>query len=114
LGGKGDYKMKKTLKVTLFSVLFLIVLYLTFIAGRYSFLITKPEFLLNKRERLFVEKARQYAKEQGIPEEHLVKPRVVDTKLILFGGQAGLGGVEVLIDDRDAEILQISSSVFTE
>ena len=100
--------MKKKLKYVIFAGVAIVALYVAFMLGRYSFLITQPEFLLGEKDRWLVAKAREHALEGGIPEERLDNPRVVDTTKVYFGGSAGLGGVEVTLIKDNGLLVEMS------
>ena len=90
------------------TAVLLLVVFVAFTVGRYSFLITKPEALLSGDEQAAVAKAREYALSEGIAVERLGKPRVVSMTRVYFGGQAGLGGVEVTINDHLDVVVEMS------
>ena len=100
--------MKKRLKITGCVIVGVILLYVTFMAGKFSYLITQPEALLTPKEQWFVEKARQYARDEKIPDERLKTPKVVDTVRVYFGGMAGMGGVEVTMLKVNGMMLEAS------
>jgi hypothetical protein len=99
--------MKTRLKYLVATVVLIVAAYVAFMCGKYSHLITQPEFLLGRGDKAFVEKARQYALEQKLPAERLRSPKVVEAVRVYFGGWAGTGGVEVTITKDNAQVLEI-------
>jgi hypothetical protein len=98
--------MKKTLLIAAGFLGAALVLYVAFMAGRYSYLITEPEMFLSEQEEWAVKKARAYAIEHGIAEDRLDKPKVVDTVKVYFGGMAGVGGVEITMMKDNGQFLE--------
>ena len=98
--------MKKKILIVAFFIAAIVILYVTFMVGRYSYMITEPEMLLSKQEEWAVKKARVYAIEQGIAEDRLQKPKVIDTVKVYFGGMAGVGGVEITMMKKNGQFLE--------
>lgn len=98
--------MKVPVKRFLLVIGVIVCGYVIFMAGKYSFLITEPEALLTKQETWFVQKAREYAREQRIPEDRLEHPKVIDAVRVYFGGMAGIGGVEVTMLKENGQHLE--------
>lgn len=98
--------MKKRILIGILLLAVLIGFYVAFMAGRYSYLITEPEMFLSEKEEWAVNKARAYAIEQGIAEDRLKKPKVVDTVKVYFGGMAGMGGVEITMMKDNGQFLE--------
>ncbi len=99
---------KKLLRIVFIGLGAIIVLYATFTAGRYSYLITEPEMFLSEQEEWAVKKAREYATEEGIADDRLKNPKVVETVRVYFGGIVGMGGVEVTMMKNSGQFLECS------
>lgn len=102
----GSTNMKKITLTFLLLLGTLLALYVAFMCGRYSYLITEPEMFLSEKEEWAVEKARAYAIEHGIAEDRLSKPKVIDTVKVYFGGMAGTGNVEITMMKDNGQFLE--------
>ena len=100
--------MKKRLVVTMTIVGVLFEFWLAFMLGKHSYLIGKPQLLFDKKEEWLVQQATKHALEEGISEDRLKSPRLLDTIKVYFEGQAGIGGVEVTLVKHNGVPLEMS------
>ncbi len=90
-------------------LVFVVCMYVSYMTGKYWYLL--PGTLgagVTDREQWLLEKAKNYALECDIKEERLIHPRLVNTVRVYFGGQAGMGGVEVTLIKLNGEPLGAS------
>ena len=97
-------------KTKIFGLLLLVAVcsYVIFMLGRYSYLITEPEIFLSQQDTWAVKKAREYAMDQGIPEDRLTDPKVIDTVRVYFGGMTAVGGVQITMMKNDGQFLDMT------
>ncbi len=99
---------QKWLWIPIWAVSTLVVAWVAFFIGRYSYLIRRPGILLSGQEKCMINKAREEAVEAGVPEYRLKNPRVVETVRVYFGEMAGLGGVEVSLVKGSGDVLNVA------
>ena len=97
---------RKILKYVILCVFSIILLYISFMTGRYSWLIQKPTFLLSSKENFFVDKAKEFLIEEGLSEKPLNKPWVRNAIIVYFDDSSGFNYAQVVLDKTSGEFLQ--------
>ena len=96
---------KKVLKVVLFCVVSILLLYLSFMVGRFSWLIEKPTFLFSAREKFWVHKAREELLKDGFAKEKLCAPWLRHAVIVYFKNDAGENTAHVTLEKTSGELL---------
>lgn len=96
---------RKVFKGALLFVISILVLYFTFMIGRYSWLIEKPSFLLSTKEKFWVHKAKEELLKDGFSQERLKSPSVRRTVIVYFKNEAGNNTVEVTLEQTSGNLL---------
>ena len=102
------WKKRRYIIVPIIVLVALVILYVVFTVGKYSFMLGKPALLFGDREEWLVARAREQALEDGIPPERLQQARIIPTVKILFNGGLGTGGVEIIVDEKSGMVLEMS------
>jgi len=95
----------KTVKSIIFCFATVLLLYFTFMIGRYSWLIEKPAFLLSPKEKFWIDKARESVKKDGFSEKQLTEPSIKHAVIVNFKNGTGENTVEVTIEKMSGELL---------
>jgi len=100
----------KTVKSIIFCFAAILLLYFSFMIGRYSWLIEKPAFLLGPKEKFWIDKAREFVKKDGFSEKLLKKPSIKHAVLVNFKNDTGENTVEVTIEKMSGQLLRWSGN----
>ncbi len=101
---------RKLFKNSILCTISLLILYLTFMIGRYSWLIEKPSYLFSPREKFWISKAREFVKEDGFSENKLKKPSMIYAVIVNFKNETGENTVTVTLEKTSGELLSFSGN----
>lgn len=99
---------RKAVKYVIVCIFNIVLLYLSFMIGRYSWLFGKPSFLFGSKEIFWVQKAKEVMIEDGIAEERLKNPWLQNAIIVRFKAKDAndYGTTEVVLDEMSGELLQ--------
>jgi hypothetical protein len=99
---------RRVLKYLILCVFSIILLSLSFMTGRYSWLIGKPGFLLGSRENFWVQKAKELMVEDGVAEERLKVLWLHDAVIVRLRIKDAndYGGADIVLDETSGRPLQ--------
>ncbi|MBL7106060.1 MAG: hypothetical protein ISS77_00440 [Phycisphaerae bacterium] len=97
---------KKLSKYTFLALFSIVILCFSFMIGRNSWLIQKPNFLLDSKEKFYIQKAKESLIQEGITQKRLSDPWVRNAVIVDFKDNSGFSGPRVILDKISGECLQ--------